>query len=41
MGNLPSGMTGEQLTDFMNEALSSYTAIGHTGIDRPPAAVVR
>ena len=40
VGNLPTGMTGDQLKDFMNEALSSYTAAGHEGVEKPPAAVV-
>ena len=33
-------MTGDQLRDFMNEALASYTAIGISGIEKPPPAVV-
>lgn len=46
VGNLPDGMTGQELKDFMNEALSSYTLAGADGditavntTEPPPPAV--
>jgi splicing factor U2AF 65 kDa subunit len=39
VGNLPHGMSGEELKAFMNEALTSYTLAGVESNEPPPPAV--